>query len=105
MGEVIEEVAKKLGTDVAGVEEQLKKRQPLLIQSWGKAHRDSPPAGCEANFNACVLNARGGEADASTMNGTYEEMQRKLIQGSLFVTWMVQAVEKIERLDCHCIGV
>jgi hypothetical protein len=101
--EVIKELAKQWNLEHDQVTARLKKRQ-LLIQSWGRECRGHVD-GIDANFNACVLNAKGGEADASVMNGTYEEMQRKLIKGPLFVTWMVQSLEKIERLDCHNIGI
>mmetsp|Transcript_41729 Transcript_41729/g.77798 ORF Transcript_41729/g.77798 Transcript_41729/m.77798 type:complete len:394 (+) Transcript_41729:91-1272(+) len=101
--EVIEELAKIWGIDGDQVAVCLQKRR-LMIQSWGRECRNGLE-GIDANFNACVLNAKGGEADASTMNGTYEEMQRKLIKGPLFVTWMVQSIEKIERLDCRSIGI
>lgn len=93
---VIEELAKVLEIPVCHVEAQLNARKPLLIRSWGRERSKCAPFGSEANFNACVLNAKGGEADAKTMNGTYEEMQRKLIKGPLFVTWMVQTIRKIE---------
>jgi len=93
---VIEEVAKRLVVTVATLETRLKARKPMLFRSWGRECSKSAPAGAEANFNACVLNAKGGEADASRMNGTYEEMQRKLIKGPLFLGWMVRAVLSIE---------
>jgi hypothetical protein len=94
-GIVLKEVAKVLEIPVSDVQAQLNARK-LLIRSWGRECSKSAPAGSEGNFNACVLNAKGGEADAKTMNGTYEEMQRKLIKGPLFVTWMVQTIRKIE---------
>jgi len=93
---VMEEVAKRLQIPVSTLATRLKARKPLLIRSWGRECSKSAPAGSEANFNACVLNAKGGEADASRMNGTYEEMQRKVIKGPLFLGWMVRAVVSIE---------
>lgn len=93
---VMEEVAKRLQIPVSTLETRLKARKPMLFRSWGRECSKSAPAGSEANFNACVLNAKGGEADASRMNGTYEEMQRKLIKGPLFLGWMVRAVFSIE---------
>lgn len=93
---VMEEAAKRLQMPVPTLEARLKARKPMLFRSWGRECSKSAPAGSEANLNACVLNAKGGEADASRMNGTYEEMQRKLIKGPLFLGWMVRAVVKIE---------
>eukprot|EP00913_Durusdinium_trenchii_P009932 g9321.t2 len=52
-----------------------KRARPLLVYTWGKALRKSAPGDSEHNFNAGILNGRGGGADLKSMNGLWDEVQ------------------------------
>lgn len=49
----------------------MKRERPLLVYTWGKALRKSAPGDSEHNFNAGILNGRGGGADLKSMNGAW----------------------------------
>jgi len=79
----------------------------LVIYTWGKALRKSEPADSQHNFNAGILNGRGGGADLRTMNGTSDEVQRNVASCSLFPRWLEMACNKIEtstlqRISINC---
>lgn len=78
--------------------EELKVTQerPLLIYTWGKALRKGPPPDSQFNFNAGVLNGRGGGADLRTMNGLSEQVQKNVASCGLFPRWLQMVTSKIE---------
>lgn len=73
------------------------RNRPLLIYTWGKALRKSEPSDSQFNFNACILNGRGGGVDLRTMNGTWEEVQNNVASCSKFPRWLEMACNKIEK--------
>jgi len=77
----------------------------LLIYTWGKALRKAPPADSQFNFNAGVLNGRGGGADLRTMNGLSEEVQRNIASCGLFPRWLEMVMNKIETSDLQCVSI
>lgn len=70
--------------------------RPLLIYTWGKVLRKAAPPDSQFNFNASVLNGRGGGADLRTQNGLSEEVQRNVCSCGLFPTWLRMVTSKIE---------
>lgn len=66
----------------------VKTDRDLHIYTWGKALRKAPPPDSQFNFNAGVLNGRGGGADLRTMNGLSEEVQRNVASCGLFPRWL-----------------
>jgi len=77
----------------------------LLIYTWGKALRKSAPADSQHNFNAGILNGRGGGADLRTMNGLSDEVQSNVASCSLFPTWISMVVAKVEHSQLNAISI
>eukprot|EP00929_Paragymnodinium_shiwhaense_P055508 TRINITY_DN27806_c0_g1_i1.p1 TRINITY_DN27806_c0_g1~~TRINITY_DN27806_c0_g1_i1.p1 ORF type:complete len:390 (+),score=86.41 TRINITY_DN27806_c0_g1_i1:73-1170(+) len=77
----------------------------VLIYTWGKALRKSAPPDSQCNFNAGILNGRGGGADLRTMNGTSDEVQRNVASCGLFPRWIEMVINKIEKTPCHTISI
>jgi len=83
----------------------VKKDRELLIYTWGKALRKSAPGDSEHNFNAGILNGRGGGADLKTMNGLWEEVQNNVASCGLFPRWISMVCAKVEHSDLKCISI
>lgn len=81
------------------------KDRQLHIYTWGKALRKAMPPDSEFNFNAGVLNGRGGGADLRTMNGLDEEVQKNVLSCGLFPRWIEMCCHKVEHSDCHTISI
>jgi len=79
--------------------------RPLLIYTWGKALRKAPPADSQFNFNASVLNGRGGGADLRTQNGLSQEVQDNVRCCGLFPTWLQMVCSKIETSNLHTVSI
>eukprot|EP00747_Dinoflagellata_sp_TGD_P181193 gnl/TRDRNA2_/TRDRNA2_34836_c0_seq1.p1 gnl/TRDRNA2_/TRDRNA2_34836_c0~~gnl/TRDRNA2_/TRDRNA2_34836_c0_seq1.p1 ORF type:complete len:358 (+),score=62.39 gnl/TRDRNA2_/TRDRNA2_34836_c0_seq1:84-1157(+) len=81
------------------------KDRSLLIYTWGKALRKAAPFDSQFNFNACVLNGRGGGADIRTQNGTSEEVQNNVASCGLFPRWLEMVISKIENANLQTVSV
>ena len=68
----------------------------LLIYTWGRALRLVPPPDSQFNFNACVLNGRGGAARLRYDNGLSDVAQHNVASCSLFPYWLRTVTSKIE---------
>jgi hypothetical protein len=70
----------------------------LHIVSWGKKHHNPgyQPPGSQFNFNACVLNGRGGGVDLRSARGTDKQLQINVASCSLFPGWISMVINKIE---------
>lgn len=68
----------------------------LTIITWGKAFRKVAPPESQANFNACILNGRGGGADLRVDNGLTEQVQKNVASCGLFPRWLEMCIHKIE---------
>lgn len=77
----------------------------LLIYTWGKALRKAAPPDSEANFNAGILNGRGGGADLRTENGTCETVQRNVASCALFPRWIEMVIAKVEGAGLKTISI
>jgi len=77
----------------------------LLVLTWGKALRKAAPPESECNFNAGILNGRGGGADLRTMNGLSDEVQSNVACCSLFPRWISMVCAKVEHSDLRCISI
>jgi hypothetical protein len=75
----------------------------LVIYTWGKAFRKTMPADSQHNFNAGILNGRGG--DLRTLNGTSDQIQRNVASCSLFPRWLGMACNKVETSMLHTISI
>jgi len=76
----------------------------LRIVSWGKKYYKSgyQPPGSQFNFNACVLNGRGGGVDLRSARGTDKQLQINVASCSLFPGWLSMVINKIESAGlCH----
>lgn len=71
--------------------------RPLTIITWGKALMKNAPADSQFNFNAGILNGRGGGADLRTMNGLSAEVQANVASCSLFPRWLEMLINKVEQ--------
>lgn len=83
----------------------VKKERDLLIYTWGKAIRKAAPSDSEHNFNAGILNGRGGGADLRTMNGLSDEVQNNVASCNLFPRWISMVCAKVEHSDLHTISI
>eukprot|EP00927_Polykrikos_kofoidii_P028837 TRINITY_DN25056_c0_g1_i1.p1 TRINITY_DN25056_c0_g1~~TRINITY_DN25056_c0_g1_i1.p1 ORF type:complete len:384 (-),score=73.58 TRINITY_DN25056_c0_g1_i1:58-1149(-) len=81
------------------------KEREVAILTWGKALRKSAPAESQFNFNAGVLNGRGGGADLRTMNGLSDEVQNNVSCCGLFPRWLEMVTSKIEGADLQVVSV
>jgi len=79
--------------------------RPLLIYTWGKALRKAAPPDSGCNFNAGILNGRGGGADLRTMNGLSEEVQNNVASCGLFPRWITMVCHKVEHSNLDCISI
>merc|ERR1712194_59017 len=77
----------------------------LHIYTWGKALRKAAPPDSEHNFNAGILNGRGGGADLRTMNGLSDEVQNNVACCGLFPRWIGMVCAKVEHSSCRCISI
>jgi len=77
----------------------------LLVYTWGKALRKSAPPDSEHNFNAGILNGRGGGADLRTMNGLSDEVQSNVASCGLFPRWISMVCAKVEHSNCKVISI
>lgn len=77
----------------------------LVIYTWGKAFRNNKPADSQYNFNAGILNGRGGGADLRTMNGTTDKVQMNVASCSLFPRWLEMVCNKIETSALQTISI
>jgi len=75
----------------------VQRSRPLVIYTWGKALRKCAPPESQFNFNASILNGRGGGADLRTQNGTSEEVQRNVASCGLFPRWLEMVCNKVEK--------
>lgn len=76
---------------------EVDRNRHLLIYTWGKALRKSKPSDSQSNFNAGILNGRGGGVDLHKMNGTCEEVQRNVSSCSRFPGFLEAICKKIEK--------
>eukprot|EP00439_Symbiodinium_sp_Y106_P042807 s5988_g5.t1 len=83
----------------------VKKERDLLVLTWGKALRKSAPPESEHNFNAGILNGRGGGADLKTMNGLWDEVQSNVASCGLFPRWISMVCAKVEHSNLSCISI
>lgn len=83
----------------------VKTDRTLHIYTWGKALRKAPPPDSQFNFNAGVLNGRGGGADLRTMNGLSEEVQNNILSCGLFPRWIEMVISKIEGAGLHTVSI
>ncbi len=77
----------------------------LLILTWGRALLKGTPQQSERNFNAGVLNGRGGSINLRKLNGLSDEIQGRISRCSLFPTWIKMVIDKIEDDDLMCISI
>eukprot|EP00438_Fugacium_kawagutii_P016519 Skav222457 [mRNA] locus=scaffold3319:151576:152598:+ [translate_table: standard] len=77
----------------------------LLVYTWGKALRKAAPGDSEHNFNAGILNGRGGGADLKSMNGLWDEVQSNVASCGLFPRWISMVCAKVEHSDLRCISI
>eukprot|EP00811_Abedinium_folium_P036098 NODE_8839_length_1466_cov_7.377894.p1 GENE.NODE_8839_length_1466_cov_7.377894~~NODE_8839_length_1466_cov_7.377894.p1 ORF type:complete len:388 (+),score=123.74 NODE_8839_length_1466_cov_7.377894:115-1278(+) len=77
----------------------------ILLYTWGKAIRKSPPSDSQFTFNASVLNGKGGGADIRTQNGLCEEIQRNVASCALFPRWLEMVTSKIEGANLQCVSI
>lgn len=77
----------------------------LLVYTWGKALRKAAPADSQCNFNAGILNGRGGGADLRTMNGLSEEVQNNVKCCTLFPRWISMVCHKVEHSGLNTISI
>lgn len=75
---------------------EVDRNRHLLIYTWGKALRKCKPSDSQSNFNAGILNGRGGGVDLHKMNGTWEEVQRNVSSCSRFPGFLESICTKIE---------
>mmetsp|Transcript_34846 Transcript_34846/g.75748 ORF Transcript_34846/g.75748 Transcript_34846/m.75748 type:complete len:481 (+) Transcript_34846:160-1602(+) len=68
----------------------------LHIYTWGRALREGPPSDSQWNFNASVLNGRGGAANLRFDNGLSEVVQRNVASCGIFPTWLRFVTSRIE---------
>lgn len=83
----------------------VRRERELLIYTWGKALRKAAPNDSSFNFNAGVLNGRGGGANLRTMNGLSEEVQRNVASCGLFPRWLEMVTNKVEQSDLAIISI
>ncbi|CAE8592730.1 unnamed protein product [Polarella glacialis] len=83
----------------------VKTDRELGIYTWGKALRKAAPPESQFNFNAGVLNGRGGGADLRTMNGLSEEVQRNVASCGLFPRWLEMVIHKVESANLSVISI
>merc|ERR1712137_107737 len=81
------------------------RERALHILTWGNALMKSAPASSEFNFNAGILNGRGGGADLRTMNGLSEEVQNNVASFSLFPGWLKMVISKVESVEAKVISI
>jgi len=84
---------------------KVKADRALHIYTWGKALRKAAPPDSQFNFNAGVLNGRGGGADLRSMNGLSEEVQNNVLSCGLFPRWIEMVCSKIEFSGLHTISI
>lgn len=83
----------------------VRRDRPLLVYTWGKALRKAAPGDSEHNFNAGILNGRGGGADLKSMNGLWDEVQSNVASCGLFPRWISMVCAKVEHSDLKCISI
>lgn len=84
------------------------RERPLLILTWGckRAKRDVVrQAGSQHNFNAAILNGRGGGVDLKRNNGLCEDVQRNVARCARFPDWLAMVVRTIERKNLSIISI
>lgn len=81
------------------------KDRDLLIFTWGKALRKSAPADSQCNFNAGILNGRGGGADIRTQNGLTDVVQNNVASCGLFPRWISMVCAKVEFSNLNTISI
>eukprot|EP00418_Pyrodinium_bahamense_P063448 CAMPEP_0179090624 /NCGR_PEP_ID=MMETSP0796-20121207/41354_1 /TAXON_ID=73915 /ORGANISM="Pyrodinium bahamense, Strain pbaha01" /LENGTH=360 /DNA_ID=CAMNT_0020788197 /DNA_START=62 /DNA_END=1144 /DNA_ORIENTATION=+ len=84
---------------------KVKRDRDLTIYTWGKAFRKAAPAESQANFNAGILNGRGGGADIRVDNGLTEAVQRNVASCSLFPRWIEMCIAKIETEGLRAVSI
>jgi len=75
---------------------KVQRSRELTILTWGKAFRKTAPPESQANFNAGILNGRGGGADIRVDNGLTEAVQNNVASCNLFPRWLEMVITKIE---------
>ncbi len=71
--------------------------RPLEIYTWGTAFMHAAvPGVVQYNFDATVLDARGGDADVRVMTGLDQEVQANLAGCWNFEGWLAMAVFRVE---------
>ncbi|CAK0850782.1 unnamed protein product [Prorocentrum cordatum] len=84
----------------------VQQHRDLTIYTWGKAFRKVAPADSQANFNAGILNGRGGGADISRVdNGLTEAVQKNVASCALFPRWLEMCINKIESEGLHAVSI
>ena len=70
------------------------------MHTWGTAFMRAAVAGAvQYNFDATVLDARGGDADMRAMTGLHEEVQANLAGCWNFGRWFATMISRIEQLS------
>ncbi|CAJ1338501.1 unnamed protein product [Effrenium voratum] len=103
----LEDAEESSGPDFLPSPEELgvKRDRGLLVYTWGKALRKHAPGDSEHNFNAGILNGRGGGADLKSMNGLWDEVQSNVASCGLFPRWISMVCAKVEHSDLKCISI
>ena len=72
--------------------------RPLEIYTWGTTFMHAAvPGTVQYNFDATVLDARGGDADMRLMTGLCEEVQANLAGCRYFDRWLATMISRIEQ--------
>mmetsp|Transcript_4141 Transcript_4141/g.6421 ORF Transcript_4141/g.6421 Transcript_4141/m.6421 type:complete len:363 (-) Transcript_4141:116-1204(-) len=82
--------------------------RPLRILTWGnKTMKWSAvqSRGAQRNFNAAVLNGRGGGVDIRNNNGLSDGVQRNVSRCPRFPAWLQMFVDSAEKENLHVVGV
>jgi hypothetical protein len=77
----------------------------LLIYTWGRQLRKQSPVDSQKDFNAAVLNGRGGGANLRKENGLCKSVQNNVARCALFPTWLEMVVSAVEKNDLQAISV
>lgn len=77
----------------------------LIIYTWGRQLRKQAPGDSQRDFNAAVLNGRGGGANLRRENGLCESVQNNVSRCALFPTWLEMVVSSVEKNNLTTISV
>lgn len=79
--------------------------RPLYIYTWGKRNHKLKPQQSQCNFNACIIGGKRHGLNLKQLTGLHADVQKGVISGTGYSTFMEQMVTKIERDDLRIISI